>query len=179
MQNALICFNDTPPPGVSLPFVNNAASCAANESSNPLLANSYYTNRTNFGMFTVRFKPIKRLTLNLGGSITNVDGTTPQFNILQPLGSLQYLYYYQPVASFSVDLTPGLAWNSGWNYYQYNEVLCRTSRPSLLPRQHRDRVAAVLLLMLCCDGTGGMAILATIKPAVTPTKAIRTNVQPI
>jgi len=120
MQNALICFNDTPPPGVSLPFVNSAASCAANDSSNPLLANSYYTNHTNFGMFTVRFQPIKRLTLNVGGSVTNVDGTTPQFNILQPLGSLQYLYY-QPVANFSVDLTHGLAWNSGWNYYQYNE----------------------------------------------------------
>jgi hypothetical protein len=120
MQNALICFNDTPPPGVSLPFVNNAASCAANDPSNPLLANSYYTNHTNFGMFTVRFQPIKRLTLNLGASITSVDGTTPQFNILQPLGSLQYLYY-QPVANFSVDLTHGLAWNSGWNYYQYNE----------------------------------------------------------
>jgi hypothetical protein len=120
MQNALICFNDTPPPGVSLPFVNNAASCAANDPSNPLLANSYYTNHTNFGMFTVRFQPIKRLTLNVGGSITSVDGTTPQFNILQPLGSLQYLYY-QPVANFSVNLTHGLAWNSGWNYYQYNE----------------------------------------------------------
>jgi hypothetical protein len=120
MQNTLICFNDTPPPGVSLPFVNNAASCAANDSSNPLLANSYYTNHTNFGMFTVRFQPIKRLTLNLGTSITSVDGTTPQFNILQPLGSLQYLYY-QPVANFSVNLTHGLAWNSGWNYYQYNE----------------------------------------------------------
>jgi hypothetical protein len=120
MQNALICFNDTPPPGVSLPFVNNAASCAANDPSNPLLANSYYTNHTNFGMFTVRFKPIKRLTLNVGGSVTSVDGRTPQFNILQPLGSLQYLYY-QPVANFSVDLTRGLAWNSGWNYYQYNE----------------------------------------------------------
>ena len=120
MQNALICFNDTPPPGVSLPFVNNAASCAANDPSNPLLANSYYTNHTNFGMFTVRFQPIKRLTLNVGGSVTSVDGTTPQFNILQPLGSLQY-FYYQPVANFSVNLTHGLAWNSGWNYYQYNE----------------------------------------------------------
>ena len=121
MQNALICFNDTPPPGVSLPFVNNAASCAANEPSNPLLANSYYTNHTNFGMFSVRFKPIKRLTMNLGGSITHVDGSTPQFNILQPLGSLEYLYY-QPVANFSVGLTHGLAWNSSWNYYQYNEA---------------------------------------------------------
>jgi hypothetical protein len=120
IQNALICFNDTPPTGVSLPFVNNAASCAANDSSNPLLANSFYTNHTHFGMGTVRFKLEKRVTANLGLSITSVDGSVPQFNILQPLGTSQYKYY-QPVANLSVDLGHKLAWNTGWNYYQYNE----------------------------------------------------------
>jgi len=120
IQNALICFNDTPPIGVSLPFVTTAASCAGNDPGNPLLANSFYTNQTHFGMGTVRFKPVKRLTANLGCSITSVDGRIPQFNILQPLGSSQY-NYYQPVASLSVDLGQKLAWNTGWNYYQYNE----------------------------------------------------------
>jgi len=120
IQNALICFNDTPPAGVNLPFVNTAASCAVNDPANPLLANSFYTNHTQFGMATVRFKPIKRVSANLGYSITSVDGSIPQFNILQPLGSSQYRYQ-QPVASVSVDLGHKLAWNSGWNYYQYNE----------------------------------------------------------
>ena len=120
IQNALICFNDTPPTGVNLPFVTNAASCAASDPSNPLLANSFYTNHAHFGMGTVRIKPVKRLTANLGYSITSVDGSIPQFNILQPLGSSQYKYY-QPVASLSVDLGHKLAWNTGWNYYQYNE----------------------------------------------------------
>jgi hypothetical protein len=120
IQNALICFDDTPPTGVSLPFVTNAASCAANEAANPLLANSFYTNHTNFGMATVRFKFDKRTTANVGGSFTNVDGSVPQFNILQPQGSAQYKYY-QPVVYLSVDLGHKLAWNSGWNYYQYNE----------------------------------------------------------
>jgi len=120
IQNALICFNDTPPVGVVLPFVSNAASCAANDPGNPLLANSYYTNHTNFGMGTVRFQPVKRLTANLGYSITSVDGSTPQFNVLQPLGSLQYKYQ-QPVANLSVNLGHRLAYNMGWNYYQYNE----------------------------------------------------------
>jgi hypothetical protein len=120
IQNALICFNDTPPNGVSLPFVNNAASCAINDAANPLLANSFYTNHTNFGMAAVRFKPVPRATANLGYSITKVDGSIPQFNILQPLGSSQY-NYYQPVANLSVDLGHRLAWNNGWNYYQYNE----------------------------------------------------------
>jgi hypothetical protein len=120
IQNALICFNDIPPTGASLPFVTNAASCAVNDPANPLLANSFYTNHTHFGMATVRFKPIKRVTANLGYSITSVDGSIPQFNILQPLGSSQYKYH-QPVAGLSVDLGHKLAWNSGWNYYQYNE----------------------------------------------------------
>ena len=63
IQNALICFNDTPPAGVILPFVTNAEAndCAGNDTSNNLLANSYYTNHTNFGMATVRFKPAKRV----------------------------------------------------------------------------------------------------------------------
>jgi hypothetical protein len=122
IQNALICFADTPPAGVTLPFVTNATSCPdpASPKPDPLLANSYYTNHTHFGMSTVRFKPEKRFTVNLGYSITSVDGSVPQFNILQPLGSLQYKYS-QPVANLSVDLGHKLAWNMGWNYYQYNE----------------------------------------------------------
>jgi hypothetical protein len=120
IQNALICFADSPPAGVTLPFVASAGSCAANDPSNPLLANSFYTNHTQFGMTTVRFKFDKRTTINAGGSVTNVDGSVPQLNILQPQGSAQYKYY-QPVASLSVDLGHKLAWNTGWNYYQYNE----------------------------------------------------------
>jgi hypothetical protein len=120
IQNALICFNDTPPTGITLPFVTNAASCAANDPANPLLANSFYTNHTHFGMTTVRFKPVKRVTANLGVSITSVDGSLPQFNILQPLGSAEYKYY-QPVASLSVALNEKISWNTGFNYYQYGE----------------------------------------------------------
>jgi hypothetical protein len=122
IQNALICFNDTPPTGVTLPFVTNADNnnCAGNDTSNNLMANSYYTNHTNFGMATVRFKPAKRVMANVGYSITSVDGNVPQFNILQPLGTLQYKYQ-QPVANLSVDIGHRLAYNMGWNYYQYGE----------------------------------------------------------
>jgi len=122
IQNALICFNDTPPVGVSLPFVTNAMNnnCAGNDTANNLMANSYYTNHTNFGMTTIRFKPTKRATLNVGYSMTSVDGNVPQFNVLQPLGSLQYKYQ-QPVANLSIDIGHKLAYNMGWNYYQYGE----------------------------------------------------------
>ena len=71
-------------------------------------------------MGSVRFMPEKRVTANIGVSLTSVDGNVPQFDVLQPLGSLQYKYY-QPLANLSVDLGHKLAWNSGWNYYQYNE----------------------------------------------------------
>jgi len=122
IQNAIICFNDTPPAGVTLPFVANADNnnCAGNDTANNLMANSYYTNHTNFGMATVRFKPAKRVLANIGYSITNVDGSVPQFNILQPLGTVQYKYQ-QPVASLSVDIGHKWAYNAGWNYYQYSE----------------------------------------------------------
>jgi hypothetical protein len=124
IQNALICFNDTLPTGVILPFVANAngttSFCALNDPANPLLANSYYTNHTNFGMAAIRFRPAKRVMANVGYSITSVDGSVPQFNILQPLGSLQYKYQ-QPVANLSVDIGHKLAFTIGWNYYQYGE----------------------------------------------------------
>jgi hypothetical protein len=122
IQNALICFSDTPPTGAILPFVINANNndCAGNDTSNNLMANSYYTNHTNFGMATVRFKPAKRVMANVGYSITSVDGNVPQFNILQPLGTLQYKYQ-QPVANLSVDIARKWAFNMGWNYYQYGE----------------------------------------------------------
>lgn len=122
IQNALICFNDTPPTGVILPFVANANNndCAGNDTSNNLMAYSYYTNHTNFGMATVRLSLVKRVTANVGYSITSVDGSVPQFNILQPLGSLQYTYQ-QPVAKVSVDIAHRWAFNMGWNYYQYGE----------------------------------------------------------
>jgi hypothetical protein len=122
IQNALICFNDTPPTGVVLPFVVNANNnnCAGNDTSNNLMANSYYTNHTNFGMAAIRFKPVKRVMANVGYSITSVDGSVPQFNSLQPLGSLQYKYQ-QPVANLSVDIGHKWTYNMGWNYYQYGE----------------------------------------------------------
>jgi len=117
LQNALICFNDS---DVTLTVVATAGSCAVNDPSNPLLNTSFYVNNNHFGMFSLRVKPVKRVTTRLGYSITSVDGRTTQFNILQPLGPLQYKYQ-QPVADLGVDLGRNLTWNTSWNYYQYGE----------------------------------------------------------
>ncbi|HKS73177.1 MAG TPA: hypothetical protein VJQ82_08270 [Terriglobales bacterium] len=119
-QNSLICFNDTPPAGVVLPILSNPTGCAALDSANPALANSYYINHTHYGSAAVVLKPVKRVTTKVGYSLTSVGGSTPQFNILQPLGSLAY-NYHQPLANVTVDLNSRLAASAGWNYYQYGE----------------------------------------------------------
>jgi hypothetical protein len=119
-QNALICFNDS---DTSLSVVANAGSCTANgynDSKNPLLTDGYYTNNTHYGMASIMFKPHARITTQVGYSITSVGGQTPQFNALQPLGSLQY-NYHQPLANLSVDIGHNLTYRMGWNYYQYGE----------------------------------------------------------
>jgi hypothetical protein len=119
-QNALICFNDS---DTSLSVVANAGSCTANgynDSKNPLLTNGYYTSSTQYGMASVMFKPQARVTAQVGYSVSSVNGQTPQFNVLQPPGSLEY-NYYQPIANVAVDIGHNLTYRMGWNYYQYGE----------------------------------------------------------
>jgi opacity protein-like surface antigen len=123
LQNALICFADT---DATLTVVTSARSCIPslgnlfNDPGNPLLTNSYYLNRTHFGMGLVMFKPVKRVTTQLGYSLTSVGGKSPVFNRLQPNDTLHY-DYHQPLANIGVELHRNLTWNAGWNYYQYNE----------------------------------------------------------
>jgi hypothetical protein len=127
-QNAFVCFNDTPPVGVTLPVVTNAGDCTQevnpnnpyNDSSNPLLTKGYYTNKTNYGLAAVRIQVLPRITTQLGYSVTSVSGTTPQFNVLQPLGSLAY-NYHQPLADLAMDIGHNLTVKAGWNYYEYGE----------------------------------------------------------
>jgi hypothetical protein len=119
-QNALICFNDS---DTSLPVVTSAGSCTSNgynDSKNPLLTNGRYTSYTHYGMGSVVLRPIARVTTQLGYTITSVGGQTPQFNSLQPFGSLRY-NYHQPLANLDVDIGHNLTWRAAWNYYQYGE----------------------------------------------------------
>lgn len=119
-QNALICFNDS---DTTLSVVANSRSCTANgydDTGNPLLMNGIYTSKTHYGMAAVVVKPVARVSLQAGYSITSVGGETPQFNSLQPFGSLQY-NYHQPLALVSIDIGHHLSWNAAWNYYQYGE----------------------------------------------------------
>jgi len=139
LQNALICFNDTPPSGVSLPVVTGATTCF--DTGNPLLTDSFYTNNTHFGMATLMFKPIKRVTTQMGYSITSVGGSSPVFNVLQPDASLHW-NYHQPLASFSLDIGHNMSWNAGWNYYQYGE---KVFTGPTAPRYFHSNAATVSL----------------------------------
>lgn len=119
-QSAFICFNDS---DTTLTAVANAGSCVANgfnDSSNPLLIDGRYNNNTHYGMGEIMFKPVSKLTTQFGYSITSVGGQTPQLNILQPLGPLQY-NYHQPLANIAMDLGHNVTAKAGWNYYQYGE----------------------------------------------------------
>lgn len=120
LQNSIVCFNDTPPTGVTLPVITNAADCSALDPGNPLLTDGYYESNTHFGMGAVMLKPVSRVQARLGYSVTSVGGRIPQFNVLQPLGSLAY-NYHQPLADVDISLVPNFIWHAGWNYYQYGE----------------------------------------------------------
>jgi hypothetical protein len=119
-QNALVCFNDS---DTSLAVVANAGSCTANgfnDSKNNLLTDGVYTSNVHYGMGSVLVKPVRRITMQMGYSVTSVGGQTPQFNSLQPFGSLQY-NYHQPIANLAIDMGHNLTAKAGWNYYQYGE----------------------------------------------------------
>jgi hypothetical protein len=119
-QSSLICFNDTPPAGVTLPVVTQAGDCSANDPANPLLTDGYYQSNTHFGTAAVVVRPAARMTTRVGYSLTSVDGQIPRFNVLQPLGSLSY-DFHQPVAEIDIALVHNLDWHAGWNYFQYGE----------------------------------------------------------
>jgi hypothetical protein len=119
LQNTFICFNDS---DTTLLVVTGAGSCTANgynDSANPLLTDGIYSNATHYGMGSVTLKPVRR-TAQAGYSISSVEGTTPQFNSLRPLGSLQY-NYHQPLANLAVELGHNLTAKMGWHYYHYGE----------------------------------------------------------
>ena len=120
LQDALVCFNDS---DQSLSVVANAGSCVANgfnDTGNPLLTNGKYTNNTHYGMALIMFKPVPRLTTQFGYGITSVGGQIPEFNSLQPFGSLQY-NYHEPIINIAMDIGHNLTAKAGWNYYQYGE----------------------------------------------------------
>jgi hypothetical protein len=85
-----------------------------------LQALSTYKNKTHYGFADLMVKPVNRVTLNAGYTLTSTTGNTVILNPNSPAGPLQY-NYHTPYAMVKVDLEKGFAWKAGWNFYDYNE----------------------------------------------------------
>lgn len=120
-----ICFVANPPPPGS-------SSCGG-----PFLAGvSVYDQKAHFLSANLIWKPVKRLTMELGYTGTFASGDTLLLNPLAPLGPLSYNYHL-PTVGVRVDLAPRWSVSGGWNYYGYNEK--GDSGPTL-PRDFRGNV---------------------------------------
>ena len=124
LQNAYMCFNGTYLPVGTV--VNacptydatNSTTIAANP--NPNWIYSTYVSNVHYGSALLNFKPLKKLTANLGYSMTYADGSITNLNVLQPRGSLQFSYP-QPQAGLSYEVVKNASLNAYWNYDQYSE----------------------------------------------------------
>lgn len=105
-----ICYVATPAPA-------GATSCGA-----PFLqGNSLYDSQVHFGYTTFMFKPVPRVTANVGYNLTSADGRTFYLGPLpSTLGPLAFTYH-QPTAGLDVSLARGWTWRTAWGYFGYNE----------------------------------------------------------
>ena len=101
----------------STPPVNSTA-CGAG--SPYFSALSLYTNKVHFGYTNFMFKPLPRVTLNLGYNLTSMSGLTPTLGDPATLSSLGF-NYHKPSAAMDVNLAKGVTWRTAWGYYDYNE----------------------------------------------------------
>ncbi len=111
LQNDNVCYTGT--------FVAPGTfTCVNDPTLLEVLGN--YNSHTQFGEFSLKFQPDKRVTTWVGYSITDVSGSTLILNPLQPLGPLDSRFQ-QPLAAVDVQIARNLTWHGGWNFYQYGE----------------------------------------------------------
>jgi len=121
LQAAYICYNGSyiaPGTMVNGCPTYNPANTSPNNNPNWIYSN--YNNTTNFFNGLVVWRPVKKLTANIGYGITKTDGNTTLLNILQPLGPSQFTYQ-QPLGSVSYEVVKDWSLNAYWNYDQYAE----------------------------------------------------------
>jgi hypothetical protein len=107
-----------------------------------LSAASVYDNKVHFGYMNFMFKPVKRVTANVGYNLTSSSGNTlilsPTPDTLGPLG----LNFHKPSASVDIELLKRFTWRTAWGYYGYNEK----SDPAPLPARDFHSNSATLSL---------------------------------
>lgn len=131
-QNANVCYVGTLQP-------SGTTTCV--EESDLLQVFGFYHNRSQYGSATVRFKPVSRLTANLGYAIENNQGDMLILNPLQPFGSLNF-NYHRPVAQLEMNVAQHVDGIVGWNYYDYDE---QSVVGPTFPRRFHANLATVAL----------------------------------
>ncbi len=112
LTNLNICFSETPTPT----YAATTAICP----SGYLTALSYYRNIDHFGSASFMVKPISRVTLNLGYTITSTNGSNLLLNPLAPLGPVA-INYYLPTVSIAINAAKRITLKAGWNLFDYDE----------------------------------------------------------
>ena len=97
---------------------------------------SFYDVDDHYGDVHVYVKPVKKLTADLGYTVTSTSGMTTTLNTLQPAGPLA-INYHLPQGSLEYEFTKNWTGRAAWNHYGYNEK----SDPGLtVPRDMRGNV---------------------------------------
>ena len=142
LQDAFICFN-----GTYLPTGTVANGCPTYDptntsaNNNPNLIYSNYVSNTHYFNGLLMFKPVRKVTANLGYGVVKTNGTDTLLNPLQPLGPVQFTYH-QPLGSVSYDVLKDWSFNAYWNYDQYSEG---SFVGPTLPRYFHDNRATLSL----------------------------------
>jgi opacity protein-like surface antigen len=146
-SNSFICYDITAP-GAVPPTANCVGNTVAgvNGGANVVGGNLYetyeiYSNRVHYADATVLWKPIPRVSANMGYSIVSSQGNTTTFNPLQPLGSLAS-NFHRPIFALEVKMAKNWAAKAGWNYYGYNE---KDVAGPTLPRDFHDNMTTLSL----------------------------------
>ena len=126
-----ICFIVVGPPPPGFP------PCPIVGSTVPQQGISVYNNKLNYGYTDLMFKPVRRVTLNLGYNVDSVTGNTLILNPNSPPGPLNF-NYHRPYGSVAIDIGRGWTGKAGWGFYDYNEKSAATDPTG--PRSFRGNL---------------------------------------
>jgi hypothetical protein len=103
---------------LSAPGDNTSATAPGPNNSINLCTNAFYNSHQHYAYGDVLWKPMKRVTADIGYASTFIGGSTIFPNPLQPAGTLAY-NYQKPSASLEINIYKGLSYKTSWNYYAY------------------------------------------------------------
>ena len=131
-SHALICYVTTQA---------TAASPTCPGLAGYLRATSFYDEAVHFGSFSMKWKPVKRVTALVGYNVSDGAGSALLLNPLAPPGPTGFIYH-RPTASLAVDVTNRVTWRAAWGYYGYDD---RGPSGPTLPRDFTAQTGTVSL----------------------------------